>query len=107
MRCIVTTQRGTVRVPARLGARQSHDRRAELARRQDHRHLLQHVITNRLGGQAGIGGLADRRQGPGEEVLEALQYASEGQGLLAGLAILCCALILDRIVQGKDKPNAM
>ncbi len=46
-------------------------------------------------------------KGLGEEVLEALQYASEGQGLLAGLAILCCALILDRIVQGKDKPNAM
>ena len=45
-------------------------------------------------------------KGLGEEVLEALQYASEGQGLLAGLAILCCALILDRIVQGKDKPNA-
>lgn len=40
-------------------------------------------------------------KGLGEDVLEALQYASEGQGILAGLAILCCALILDRIVQGQ------
>lgn len=43
-------------------------------------------------------------KGLGEDVLEALQYASEGQGILAGLAILCCALILDRIVQGQRKP---
>jgi glycine betaine/proline transport system permease protein len=42
-------------------------------------------------------------KGLGEEVLEALQYASEGQGILAGLAILCCALILDRIVQGRTQ----
>jgi len=42
-------------------------------------------------------------KGLGEDVLEALQYASEGQGILAGLAILCCALILDRIVQGQRK----
>lgn len=42
-------------------------------------------------------------KGLGEDVLEALQYASEGQGILAGLAILCCALILDRIVQGRQK----
>lgn len=40
-------------------------------------------------------------KGLGEDVLEALQYASEGQGILAGLAILFCALILDRIVAGK------
>lgn len=40
-------------------------------------------------------------KGLGEDVLEALQYASEGQGILAGLAILFCALILDRIVQGR------
>lgn len=39
-------------------------------------------------------------KGLGEDVLEALQYASEGQGILAGLAILFCALILDRIVAG-------
>lgn len=42
-------------------------------------------------------------KGLGEEVLEALQYASEGQGVLAGFAILFCAMILDRIVQGKQK----
>ena len=40
-------------------------------------------------------------KGLGEDVLEALQYASEGQGILAGLAILFCALILDRVVAGK------
>jgi len=42
-------------------------------------------------------------KGLGEDVLEALQYASEGQGILAGLAILFCAMILDRIVQGKQR----
>lgn len=42
-------------------------------------------------------------KGLGEDVLEALQYASEGQGILAGLAILCCAMILDRIIQGKRR----
>ena len=42
-------------------------------------------------------------KGLGEDVLEALQYASVGQGILAGFAILFCALILDRVVQG-NKP---
>ena len=42
-------------------------------------------------------------KGLGEDVLEALQYASEGQGILAGLAILFCAMILDRVVQGARK----
>lgn len=41
-------------------------------------------------------------KGLGEDVLEALQYAAAGQGILAGLAILFCALILDRIVAGKN-----
>ena len=41
-------------------------------------------------------------KGLGEDVLEALQYAAAGQGILAGLAILFCALILDRIVAGKS-----
>ena len=36
----------------------------------------------------------------GEDVLEALHYANGGQGILAGFAILFCAMILDRIVQG-------
>ncbi|MEM6487683.1 MAG: ABC transporter permease subunit [Pseudomonadota bacterium] len=40
-------------------------------------------------------------KGLGEDVLEALQYANVGQGILAGFAILFCAMILDRIVQGK------
>ena len=40
-------------------------------------------------------------KGLGEDVLEALQYASVGQGILAGFAILFCALILDRVVQGR------
>ena len=39
-------------------------------------------------------------KGLGEDVLEALQYASVGQGILAGFAILFCAMILDRVVQG-------
>jgi glycine betaine/proline transport system permease protein len=40
-------------------------------------------------------------KGLGEDVLEALQYAAEGQGMLAGLAILFCAMALDRIVAGR------
>jgi glycine betaine/proline transport system permease protein len=39
----------------------------------------------------------------GEDVLEALQYANVGQGILAGFSILFCAMMLDRIVQGKRK----
>ena len=44
-------------------------------------------------------------KGLGEDVLVALQYAAKGQGLLAGFAILFCAMIIDRVVQGffKDK----
>ncbi len=40
-------------------------------------------------------------RGLGEDVLEALQYSSVGQGILAGFAILFCAMILNSIVQGK------
>ena len=40
-------------------------------------------------------------KGLGEDVLSALQYAAVGQGILAGFAILMCAIVLDRIVQGK------
>ena len=32
--------------------------------------------------------------------LEAFQYANVGPGILVGFAILFCAMILDRIVQG-------
>ncbi|MCV2401918.1 ABC transporter permease subunit [Marinomonas sp. C2222] len=42
-------------------------------------------------------------KGLGEDVLAALQYASEGEGILAGIAILFCALILDKIVAGKQE----
>ena len=42
-------------------------------------------------------------QGLGSVVLESLQYAAKGQGLLAGLAILLCAMVIDRIVQGGFK----
>lgn len=42
-------------------------------------------------------------KGLGEDVLNALQYAAVGQGLLAGLAILLCAMIIDRIVQGRGR----
>ena len=38
--------------------------------------------------------------GLGKNVLEALQYAAKGQGIVAGLAILFCAMVIDRIVQG-------
>ena len=40
-------------------------------------------------------------KGLGESVLDALTYANEGKGMLAGVAILFCAMILDRIVQGR------
>lgn len=42
-------------------------------------------------------------KGLGEDVLSALQYAAVGQGILAGLAILACAMVLDRIVQGRAR----
>jgi glycine betaine/proline transport system permease protein len=42
-------------------------------------------------------------KGLGEDVLEALQYANVGQGILAGFSILFCAMMLDRIVQGRRK----
>ncbi len=47
------------------------------------------VIISLIGG----GGL-------GKVILEALQYAAKGPGLLGGFAILFCAMVLDRIVQG-------
>ncbi|MEO0700876.1 MAG: ABC transporter permease subunit [Pseudomonadota bacterium] len=47
------------------------------------------VIISLIGG----GGL-------GREILEALQFAAKGPGLLGGFAILFVAMVLDRIVQG-------
>jgi glycine betaine/proline transport system permease protein len=42
-------------------------------------------------------------KGLGQDVLEELQYATGGQGILAGVALLFVALILDRVVQGKKR----
>ena len=42
-------------------------------------------------------------RGLGEDVLSALQYAAVGKGILAGLAILACAMVIDRIVQGRSR----
>lgn len=39
-------------------------------------------------------------EGLGALILESLQYAAKGQGLLGGLAILFCAMVIDRIAQG-------
>ncbi|WP_372881246.1 ABC transporter permease subunit [Psychromonas sp.] len=44
-------------------------------------------------------------EGLGTDVLQALQFAAKGQGLLAGLAILFCAIMIDRIIQGVFKPK--
>lgn len=43
--------------------------------------------------------------GLGEDVLQALQFASVGQGFLVGAAVLICAIILDRLIQGKRSTN--
>ena len=45
-------------------------------------------------------------EGLGALILEALQYAAKGQGLLGGLAILFCAMVIDRIAQGMYRRNA-
>jgi len=42
-------------------------------------------------------------RGLGEEVLSALQYAAQGKGILAGFAILICAIIIDRIIQSQRR----
>ncbi len=42
-------------------------------------------------------------KGLGQDVLIALQYSAKGQGMLAGLAILFCAMVIDRIIQGHYK----
>ena len=40
-------------------------------------------------------------KGLGQDVVVALQYIAKGEGILAGLAILFCAMLLDRLVQGR------
>lgn len=44
-------------------------------------------------------------EGLGQDVLQALQFAATGYGILSGLAIHSCAMILDRIVQGRGDRN--
>jgi glycine betaine/proline transport system permease protein len=51
---------------------------------------LSMVVIASLIGADGLGAL----------ILESLQYAAKGQGLLGGLAILLCAMVIDRIAQG-------
>jgi glycine betaine/proline transport system permease protein len=51
---------------------------------------LSMVVIASLIGADGLGAL----------ILESLQYAAKGQGLLGGLAILVCAMVIDRIAQG-------
>ena len=46
-------------------------------------------------------------KGLGQDVLIALQYAAKGQGMLAGLAILFCAMVIDRIIQGHYKRSTL
>ncbi|MEM9343738.1 MAG: ABC transporter permease subunit [Pseudomonadota bacterium] len=53
------------------------------------------VIISLIGG----GGL-------GQEILEALQFAAKGPGLLGGFAILFVAMVIDRIVQGAFRQKA-
>ena len=45
-------------------------------------------------------------EGLGALILEALQYAAKGQGLLGGLAILFCAMVIDRVAQGMYRRKA-
>ena len=42
-------------------------------------------------------------KGLGQLILQSLQYAAEGEGILAGIAILLCAMVIDRIIQGTKK----
>ena len=44
-------------------------------------------------------------KGLGEDVLTALGQVAAGDGILAGIAILCCALLLDCVIQG-ERPSA-
>jgi glycine betaine/proline transport system permease protein len=41
--------------------------------------------------------------GLGEDVTRALQFLQKGQGMLAGLAIVLCAMVIDRIMQGSHR----
>ena len=56
---------------------------------------LSMVVISSLIGAEGLGIL----------ILESLQYAAKGQGLLGGIAILLCAMVIDRIIQGAYLKN--
>jgi glycine betaine/proline transport system permease protein len=43
--------------------------------------------------------------GLGEDVTRALQFLQKGQGMLAGLAIVLCAMVIDRVLQGAHDRN--
>jgi glycine betaine/proline transport system permease protein len=43
--------------------------------------------------------------GLGEDVTRALQFLQKGQGILAGLAIVLCAMVIDRVLQGVHDRN--
>jgi len=44
--------------------------------------------------------------GLGYDVLFALQNVEPGRGVLAGLAIALCAMMIDRIIQGRRRQNS-
>lgn len=50
-----------------------------------------------IGALIGAGGL-------GYDVLSALQQMDNGAGILAGAAIVACAILLDRLIQGRKNP---
>ena len=41
--------------------------------------------------------------GLGEDVIRSLQFLQKGQGMLAGLAIVLCAMVIDRVMQGSHR----
>jgi len=43
--------------------------------------------------------------GLGLDVIRSLQHLKTGQGFLAGMAIVLCAMALDRMVRGRARPN--
>ena len=44
--------------------------------------------------------------GLGEDVVRALQFLQKGPGMLAGLAIVLCAMVIDRVLQGAHGRDA-
>jgi ABC-type proline/glycine betaine transport system permease subunit len=41
--------------------------------------------------------------GLGLDVIRSLQHLKTGQGFLAGIAIVVCAMVLDRVVRGREE----